>query len=141
MNLLNKIVFVLCVVSPVLLGQQKLMLDYSVKHPDTSVVTLNKNVESGISNSAPQIFTNQTELQKNNFVSSGLFKGLISGVIVSGAVAAYFKVKADNKFDLYNQLKEKKYMDETKKFDWFSGIGFAALQVNIGFLIYYFLIE
>lgn len=89
----------------------------------------------------PEIYLNEYEQKKENFSSSYLFKGLITGAVALGVSAAYFKLKADDKFDYYKKTKEQKLLDETRKFDLYSGICFSALQVNLGFLIYYFLIE
>lgn len=89
----------------------------------------------------PEVYPNEYEQRKESFTSSYLFKGLIAGTVALGVTAAYFKLKADDRFDQYKKSKEQKYLDDTRKFDWYSGISFSVLQVNLGFLIYYFLIE
>lgn len=78
-------------------------------------------------------------LKGENFFERNIFKILVGGIVGLGGVSAYFKIKADNNFDKYESSGEKYYLDQTHKFDLFSGIAFGALQVGFGFLIYYFL--
>ena len=74
-----------------------------------------------------------------SFFKSTLFKVLIGGITALGAVTAYFKIKADNRFEEYQRSGDKKLLDKTHTYDLISGISFAALQVNFGLLLYYFL--
>jgi len=75
------------------------------------------------------------------FVETTLFKVLTGSVIVLGAVTAYFKLKADDKFDEYRFSGNKKFLDETNKYDTISGISLALFQINFGYIIYRFLSE
>ncbi len=61
--------------------------------------------------------------------------------MVLGAVTAYFKLKADDKFDEYKYSGDKKFLDETNRFDTISGISLALFQINFGYIIYRFLAE
>jgi hypothetical protein len=74
--------------------------------------------------------------RKKSFISKPAFKYLIGGIAVLGAVAAYFKVEADNNYDKYLDTRDKKYLDKTDSYDLISGISFGALQINLGFLAY-----
>lgn len=74
-----------------------------------------------------------------SFYEKDLFKYLLAGIVVLGGTTAYFKLKADNKFEEYQMTGEKKLLDETERYDLISGITFTALQINFGALIYFFL--
>lgn len=75
------------------------------------------------------------------FVNTTMFKILTGSAIVLGAVTAYFKLKADDKFDEYRFSGDKKFLDETNRFDNISGISLALFQINFGYIIYRFLAE
>lgn len=79
--------------------------------------------------------------KEKSFFEKEVFKILTAGIVVLGAATAYFKLKADNKFEEYEFSGNSKLLDETRKYDLISGITFTALQINFGFLLYYFLIE
>lgn len=74
--------------------------------------------------------------KQESFFTSTAFKILAGTAIALGAASAYFKLKADNKFDEYKLSNDKSLLDETHKYDLISGISFTALQLNIGFIIY-----
>lgn len=76
-----------------------------------------------------------------SFFKKPVFKYLMGGIVVLGAATAYLKIKADNNFSDYQRTADKSYLDQTHKYDLLSGITFGALQVNLGFLIYYFLTD
>jgi hypothetical protein len=76
-----------------------------------------------------------------SFFQQDLFKILLGGLVVLGGTTAYFKLKADEKFEDYQFSGDQKLLDQTRKYDLISGITFTALQINFGVLIYYFLIE
>lgn len=77
----------------------------------------------------------------SSFYKTNLFKILLGSAVTLGGTAAYFKLKADDEFDKYNQTKDQAYLDRTDRYDLISGIAFGALQVNFGMLIYYFLTD
>ncbi len=80
--------------------------------------------------------------EKNEiFSESDWFKVLVGSASVFGAVSAYFKIKADNRYDDYLKSKDPKKLNEVNRFDLYSGIAFGLLQINFGYLIYKFLIE
>ncbi len=80
--------------------------------------------------------------EKNEiFSESDWFKVLVGTASVFGAVSAYFKIKADNRYDDYLKSKDPKKLNEVNRFDLYSGIAFGLLQINFGYLIYKFLIE
>lgn len=81
--------------------------------------------------------TNKNEI----FSESDWFKVLVGTATVFGAVSAYFKIKADNRYDEYLKSKDPKKLNEVNRFDLYSGISFGLLQINFGHLIYKFLIE
>ena len=75
------------------------------------------------------------------FYEKDIFKVLIAGIVVLGGSTAYFKLKADNRYETYQATGEQSYLDQTNKFDLISGISMGALQINFGILIYYFLTD
>ena len=81
------------------------------------------------------------ETKGKSFYKKDLFKYLIAGIVVLGGTSAYFKLKADNKFDSYKITGEQNLLDETHKYDLISGILFTALQINFGTLIYFLFVD
>lgn len=79
--------------------------------------------------------------KEKSFFEKNIFKILTAGIVVLGATTAYFKLKADNKFEEYELSGNSRLLDDTRKYDLISGITFTALQINFGLLLYYFLIE
>lgn len=102
-----------------------------------------ENAEVDLSNYRNEkIILNFTGKQvQESFFKSNAFKILIGSLTALGAVTAYFKIKADNRFSDYQDTGKKELLDQTHKYDLISGISFAALQINFGFLIYYFLTD
>ena len=74
-----------------------------------------------------------------SFYEKDIFKILVGTMVLLGGATAYFKLKADNRYDSYLSTDQQVYLDQTKKFDTISGITMTALQINFGILIYYFL--
>ncbi len=93
--------------------------------------TSNKNVELDFSG----------ELKQKSFTESVWFKALLGGAVVLGTTAAYFKIKADNRFDEYEKNRDKTLLDEIDRYDTYSGIAFGALQINFGLILYLFLTD
>ncbi|HSP88153.1 MAG TPA: PEGA domain-containing protein [Ignavibacteriaceae bacterium] len=81
------------------------------------------------------------KIKETSFYERDLFKYLLAGIVVLGGTTAYFKLKADQKFEEYEITGEQKLLDETERYDLISGITFTALQINFGALIYFFLDE
>lgn len=81
------------------------------------------------------------KIKSEPFVNTTLFKVLTGSAIALGAITAYFKLKADDKFDEYRFSGDKKFLDETNKYDTISGISLALFQINFGYIIYRFLAE
>ena len=89
--------------------------------------------------SVPMNFNGQEK--EKSFFEKDIFKILTAGIVVLGGTTAYFKLKADNKFEEYEFSGNGELLDDTRKYDLISGITFTALQINFGLLLYYFLIE
>lgn len=98
-----------------------------------------KQIES--SSVQPNIYEYINKNKTESFFSSGTFKILIGSAAVLGGVAAYFKIKADRKYDDYLQTKNNSMLDEVDRLDLYSGITFGLLQINFGYLIYKFLTD
>lgn len=79
--------------------------------------------------------------KEKSFFEKDIFKILTAGIVVLGGTTAYFKLKADNKFEEYQFSGNSNFLDDTRKYDMISGITFTALQINFGLLLYYFLVE
>ncbi|MCF8260443.1 MAG: hypothetical protein K9J12_06690 [Melioribacteraceae bacterium] len=78
----------------------------------------------------------KSEINHLKFVDSNQFLYLVASAAILGVSAAYFKVNADNKYDEYLSTKNSSFLDETERLDLISGISFAALQLNIGYIVY-----
>ena len=76
-----------------------------------------------------------------NFTESVLFKILLGSATVFGATAAYFKLKADKKYDEYVATQNRSTFDTVNRYDIYSGIALGLLQINVGYLIYRFLTD
>ncbi|MEJ2614268.1 MAG: hypothetical protein P8Z35_04880 [Ignavibacteriaceae bacterium] len=76
-----------------------------------------------------------------SFYEKDIFKILVGTMVLLGGTTAYFKLKADNRYDSYLSTDNQAYLDQTKKYDTISGITMTALQINFGILIYYFLTD
>ncbi len=103
------------------------------------------NYELNIDDYKNKIFVNLISLgqtsEQQKFFNTTLFKVLSGTAIALGAVTAYYKLKADDKFDEYKRSRNKQLLDETNRYDTISGITFAAMQINLGFLLYRLLSE
>ena len=97
--------------------------------------------QTGYSSVQPNIYEYINKNKTENFFSSSTFKILIGSAAVLGSVAAYFKIKADRKYDDYLQTKNRSTLDEVDRLDLYSGIAFGLLQINFGYLIYKFLTD
>ena len=82
-------------------------------------------------------FTNENE--EEHFYDKSIFKILLGSFIAFGATTAYFKIKADKRFNDYKKTNNSSLLDDTNKYDAISGISFALMQINLGVLVYYFL--
>lgn len=76
-----------------------------------------------------------------SFMKSNLFKILIGSAAVLGGTAAYYKLKANDFFDDYNQSGSQASLDKTNKYDTLSGVAFGALQINFGVILYFLLTD
>ena len=83
----------------------------------------------------PVILKFTGEKSEEQFFDKDLFKILTGSMILLGATTAYFKLKADNRFEDYQNTGNKDLLDETNRFDLISGITFGALQINFGAII------
>jgi hypothetical protein len=80
-------------------------------------------------------------VNNESFFKSDMFKILLGTLTTFGGISAYYKIKADKKFDEYQITGQTKLLDETRRYDLISGISFGLLQLNFGVLIYYFLMD
>jgi hypothetical protein len=79
------------------------------------------------------------KIKETSFYEKDLFKILLAGIVVLGGTTAYFKLKADEKFEEYEITGDQALLDQTERYDLISGITFTALQINFGALIFFFL--
>lgn len=103
------------------------------------------NYELNIDDYKNKVFVNLISLgqpsQQQKFFNTTLFKVLSGTAIALGAVTAYYKLKADDKFDEYKRSRNKQLLNETNRYDTISGITFTAMQINLGYLLYRLLSE
>jgi hypothetical protein len=78
---------------------------------------------------------------EDSFFESPLFYYMSGSLLVFGAVTAYYKLEADEKYTEYQVTGEEALLEETHKLDTISGVAFAALQINFGMLVYFFLTD
>ncbi len=81
------------------------------------------------------------KVPEKSFYERDIFKILVGSIVVLGGTTAYFKLKADNYFEQYQNTGETKFLNQTRTNDLISGITMGALQINFGILIYYFLTD
>lgn len=98
-----------------------------------------KNAELSLNQELP--FGNGYTKKGESFFSFGTFKILLGSAAVFGGIAAYFKIKADRKYDDYLLSQNQSSLDEVNRLDLYSGISFGLLQINFGYLIYKFLTD
>ncbi len=78
---------------------------------------------------------------KTSFFDGTEFKLLLGSLVVLGGTTAYYKLKADDKFQEYQFTGNGEFLDQTRKYDLISGITFGLVQINFGILVYYFLFD
>lgn len=124
-----------------LIGSTPLLLDrphgeYTLEKPDY----LKKNVsfQEIASGEKPELQFNGQEKGKS-FYETTLFKVLVGTVLALGATTAYYKLKADKKFDEYQITGNPELLDQTDRYDVVSGVTFVAMQINFGLILYLFL--
>lgn len=126
-----------------LIGNTPLFLPNSFSELTLKKYGFDSLVVSGSQIAPGKIFTlkssNKPMMQR--FYEKDIFKILTAGIVILGGTTAYFKLKADNKFDAYQFSGDDSLLSETRKYDLISGITFTALQLNFGLLLYYFLVE
>lgn len=68
--------------------------------------------------------------------STGLY---LSGAatVVSGVAAAYFKIKADDRYQQYLDTNEGRILDQTHRLDTAAGLAIAATQLGLGLFTYF----
>lgn len=81
-----------------------------------------KNAELSLNQELP--FGNGYTKKRESFFSSGTFKVLLGSAAVFGGIAAYFKIKADRKYDDYLLSQNQSSLDEVNRLDLYSGISF-----------------
>lgn len=126
-----------------LIGSTPLFLDIAsqgltLKKPGYSDVNVSDTFKSDDINIDLQFIGKQ---KQEKFISTTAFKILAGTAVALGAVTAYFKLKADDKFDQYRFTGEQDFLDQTRRYDLISGITFSVMQLNFGFILYKFLTE
>jgi hypothetical protein len=111
-------------------------------------LTLKKNGYDDLEISSEEIRTGkiyfmnyQVPEDEKSFFEKDIFKILTAGIIILGATTAYFKLEADKKYDEYQFTGDSELLDDIRKYDRISAITFAALQINFGLLLYFFLTD
>ena len=73
------------------------------------------------------------------FYGSTLFSILLGTAIALGATTAYLKLEADNTFEEYKITGDEGLIEKVNHYDSISAVTFVAMEINVGFLIYFFL--
>ncbi len=81
--------------------------------------------------------------KRSDDVAPGRFKAYASAgvTILAGAAAAYFKVRADDRYQSYLTTNNPALLSETRRLDTASGISLAVAEVGMAVFMYYFLSE
>ena len=122
--------------TPLFISKRLDKISLSKSGYEKETISLNK---LPVNNTIQLKYTGETN--GKSFYEKGIFKILVGSIIVLGGTTAYFKLKADDRYDTYQQNGQKSFLDETRRFDLISGITMTALQINFGVLIYYFLTD
>jgi hypothetical protein len=77
----------------------------------------------------------------DSFFETPLFLYMSGSLLVFGAITAYYKLEADEKYAEYQVTGDDALLQETQRLDTISGIAFAAVQINFGLLVYFFLTD
>lgn len=67
--------------------------------------------------------------------------GSAAGMVASGIAAAYFKERANKRFDLYLESQNPTYLASTRRNDRRSAVAFLLTQIGFGLLTYFLLSE
>ena len=81
------------------------------------------------------------EVDSGNFFDKTLFKVLVGSMLALGAVTAYLKLEADEKFDEYQITGDDELLAQTNRLDEISAATFVGLQINFGLIIFFFLMD
>ena len=73
------------------------------------------------------------------FYGSTLFSILLGTAVALGATTAYLKLEADNTFEEYKITGDENLIEKVNHYDSISAVTFVAMELNVGFLIYFFL--
>ncbi len=79
--------------------------------------------------------------EEEKFLDTPWFKVLFGSAVIFGSAAAYYKIKADNEFEIYRKNGNKSNLDTTERYDLYSGTAFGLLQINFAALLYFFLTD
>jgi len=91
----------------------------------------------------PQNLGSDPVFQNSSVFNSGPTKLYIAGgaTVVTGVAAAYFKIKADNRYDEFLGTDNVLLRNESKKLDTAAAFFLVATQIGLAFFIYYLLSE
>ncbi len=64
-----------------------------------------------------------------------------AGAVISGALAAHFKLKADDNYAVYRFTRDPALLDRTNRFDTAAALCIAATQVSLGLFTYFILAD
>ncbi|MBI4535423.1 MAG: PEGA domain-containing protein [Ignavibacteriae bacterium] len=129
-----------------------LKVDRSIRHvvirkegyEDTSV-DLRSDHRGILNTNLKKVWQSETEpgLQDLDHSGPSSLRLYVTGAatVLSGAAAAYFKVKADNKYNQYLQTGDPSLRSETHRLDTASAIALAATQIGLGLFTYFILTE
>jgi hypothetical protein len=76
------------------------------------------------------------ELQDGRKLNSRIAIGAASVMISSGAIAAYFKNRANEKFDLYQRFRRQEDLDKTNQLDKYSAVSLVLTEISFAVLVY-----
>ena len=121
---------------------------FSVQRGEIRVLKYTIPVFSDTSGARSPVFRPQNMGSDPVFLNSAVFNSgtsrlYIAGgaTVLTGIAAAYFKIKADNRYDEFVNTNNVLLQNESKSLDTTAALFLAATQIGLAFFIYYLLSE
>jgi hypothetical protein len=127
-------------------------LSYQSKSPsirklgyEPATLDLSSSRRGILSVSLKQIWQNDNDhegiFRPNNGASSHTLRLTLSAAstVLSGAAAAYFKIKADDRYQSYRDTGDPALLSQTHRLDTGAGIALLAAQISLGLFTYFVL--
>ncbi len=99
---------------------------------DNVHVVLTRNESGSALNVSPYLVSDEGKNHSSLYITAG-------ATVLTGAAAAYFKIKADSYYNDYRRSGSSSDLDNVRRFDLLSGISLAASEISFLILTYHLL--